>query len=293
MRSLAPLTLLSGRTLCQHPSSRIARENLEVFCDTWSQSVNDLSRLAKESDSAACGRVAAEKQAYMSLPRPGKHGTTSKPSKPITLDIEDQQKMAKVGLEMKLLTSEVDAEAEKWDEYAENDIVKRAKAMSSMAYNMYLFTRGDGPLKTTHDLFTQAEFFAEQANKMYKTVREFSYEVPASAEKSELSTILERIPAHCQQLQVLVKSPTVGKSATFGKVDSVIQETKNLMNEIAKLVTSSFVCATKYEIEFRGGSMPRPVGDGGVEPRTSRESTAWRRTPSIRRTAPPPTYQQH
>ncbi|KJH45286.1 hypothetical protein DICVIV_08662 [Dictyocaulus viviparus] len=159
--------------------------------------------------------------------------------------IKDQQKMAKVGLEMKLLTSEVDAEAEKWDEYAENDIVKRAKAMSSMAYNMYLFTRGDGPLKTTHDLFTQAEFFAEQANKMYKTVREFSYEVPGSAEKSELSTILERIPVHCQQLQVLVKSPTVGKSATFGKVDSVIQETKNLMNEIAKLVTSSFVCATK------------------------------------------------
>ncbi|WKX91722.1 hypothetical protein Q1695_010056 [Nippostrongylus brasiliensis] len=257
MRALAPLTLLSGRTLCQHPSSRIARENLEVFCDTWSQSVNDLSRLAKESDSAACGRVAAEKQAYMSLPRPGKHGTTSKPSKPITLDIEDQQKMAKVGLEMKLLTSEVDAEAEKWDEYAENDIVKRAKAMSSMAYNMYLFTRGDGPLKTTHDLFTQAEFFAEQANKMYKTVREFSYEVPGSAEKSELSAILERIPVHCQQLQVLVKSPTVGKSATFGKVDSVIQETKNLMNEIAKLVTSSFVCATKYEIEFRGGSVPR------------------------------------
>lgn len=142
---------------------------------------------------------------------------------------------------MKLLTSEVDAEAEKWDEYAENDIVKRAKNMSSMAYNMYLFTRGDGPLKTTHDLFTQAEFFAEEANKMYKTVREFSYEVsfkffclpfdrfslifhffivqvPGSAEKNELLPILERIPIHCQQLQVLVKSPTVGKSATFNKV---------------------------------------------------------------------------
>ncbi|CAJ0916589.1 unnamed protein product, partial [Mesorhabditis belari] len=280
MRSLAPLCLLAGRTLCLHPSSRIARENLEVFCDTWGQSVNDLSRLAKDADAAASGRVAAERQAYMSLPRPGKHGTTTKPSKPITLDVEDQQKMAKVGLEMKLLTSEVDAEAEKWDEYAENDI-----AMSSMAYNMYLFTRGDGPLRTTHDLFTQAEFFAEQANKMYKTVREFSYEVPGSAEKSELSAILEKIPVHCQQLQVLVKSPTVGKTATFGKVDSVIQETKNLMNEIAKLVTASFVCATKYEIEFRGGSMPRVVGDG--EMRTSRESTMWRRTPSIRRTAPP------
>ncbi|KAK6025036.1 hypothetical protein OSTOST_09074 [Ostertagia ostertagi] len=75
-------TLLSGRTLCQHPSSRIARENLEVFCDTWCQSVNDLSRLAKESDSAACGRVAAEKQAYMSLPRPGVSSTDSSSSLP-------------------------------------------------------------------------------------------------------------------------------------------------------------------------------------------------------------------
>lgn len=37
--------------------------------------------------------------------------------------------MAKVGLEMKLLTAEVEAEAEKWDEYAENDIVKRAKVI--------------------------------------------------------------------------------------------------------------------------------------------------------------------
>lgn len=31
-------------------------------------------------------------------------------------------------------------------------------------------------------------------------------------------TYLEKIPAHCQQLQVLVKSPTVGKSATFTKI---------------------------------------------------------------------------
>lgn len=54
------------------------------------------------------------------------------------LDEEEKVKMAKVGLEMKLLTTEVDAEAEKWDEYAENDIVKRAKSMSSMAYRFPL-----------------------------------------------------------------------------------------------------------------------------------------------------------
>lgn len=87
-----------------------------------------------------------------------------------------------------------------------------------MSYNMYLFTKGDGPLKTTHDLFTQAEFFAEQANKMYRTVREFAFEVPGSPEKNDLQLILEKIPLHVQQLQLLVKSPTVGKSATFNKV---------------------------------------------------------------------------
>lgn len=62
---------MAGRTLCIHPSSRIARENLEVFCDTWAANVNDLSRIAKDLDSAASKRVMAEKQAYMSLPRPG------------------------------------------------------------------------------------------------------------------------------------------------------------------------------------------------------------------------------
>ncbi|MCP9257983.1 Alpha-catulin [Dirofilaria immitis] len=48
----------------------ITRER-RSFCDTWAQCVNDLSRLAKETDTAASGRLAAEKQAYMSLPRPG------------------------------------------------------------------------------------------------------------------------------------------------------------------------------------------------------------------------------
>lgn len=77
---------------------------------------------------------------------------------------------------MKLITSEMDAEADKWDE-PHNDIVKRAKNMSSMAFSMYLFTRGEGPLKTTQDLFTQADYFAEEGNKLYKTVREFSTRV--------------------------------------------------------------------------------------------------------------------
>ena len=54
------------------------------------------------------------------------------------------------------MTSELDAETDKWGD-PDNDIIKRAKNMSSMAYSMYLFTRGEGMLKTTQDLFKQAE----------------------------------------------------------------------------------------------------------------------------------------
>lgn len=98
---------------------------------------------------------------------------------------QEQEKIAKTGLEMKLATSEMEAETERWQDGVvggpnvdeNNDIVKRARNMSRMALSMYQFTKGDGPLKTTQDLFTQAEYFAEEANRLYKVVRQFSYQV--------------------------------------------------------------------------------------------------------------------
>jgi len=92
---------------------------------------------------------------------------------------QEQAKIAKVGLEMKLITSEMDAEAEKWQE-RDNEIVRRAKNMSSMAFSMYLFTRGEGPLHTTQDLFTQADYFAEEGTKLFHAVRQFSAQVTHS-----------------------------------------------------------------------------------------------------------------
>ena len=148
--------------------------------------------------------------------------------------LQEQAKIAKAGLEMKLITSEMDAETDRWTEAQNaaqqqaaslrgseavtgmtgpvvvgngtgagavgnvgvsgvgsggpmsptsagmdenNDIVKRARNMSSMAFSMYQFTRGEGTLKTTQDLFTQAEYFAEEANRLYKVVRQFCYQV--------------------------------------------------------------------------------------------------------------------
>ncbi|XP_014476482.1 PREDICTED: alpha-catulin isoform X2 [Dinoponera quadriceps] len=251
LRIYGPQVVTAAYTLARHPTSKIAKENLEVFADMWQWLMTDVTTVAKDVLELSQNRP--EKQVYMSLPRPGKHGTTSKPLKPVRLDSEEQAKIAKAGLEMKLITSEMDAETEKWQESGSaleenNDIVKRAKNMSSMAFSMYQFTRGEGALKTTQDLFTQAEYFAEEANRLYKVVRQFSYQVPGGPHKKELLENLDRVPTYVQQLQFTVKNPTVGKAATFTKVDNVIQETKNLMNVISKVVTTCFVCATKHNL---------------------------------------------
>ncbi|XP_031837129.1 alpha-catenin related isoform X4 [Nomia melanderi] len=251
LKMYGPQVLTAARTLARHPTSKIAKENLEVFADMWQWLMNDVTSVAK--DVLELHQNRSEKQVYMSLPRPGKHGTTSKPLKPARLDSEEQAKIAKAGLEMKLITSEMDAETEKWQESGSaleenNDIVKRAKNMSSMAFSMYQFTRGEGALNTTQDLFTQAEYFAEEANRLYKVVRQFSYQVPPGPHKKDLLENLDRVPTYVQQLQFTVKNPTVGKAATFTKVDNVIQETKNLMNVISKVVTTCFVCATKHNV---------------------------------------------
>ncbi|XP_060074303.1 alpha-catulin-like [Ylistrum balloti] len=261
IRTIGPLTMMAAKTLSQYPNSKIARENLDTFSDAWESQINDLSVLVKEVNDVCQGRM--DKPVYLSLPRPGvtpsspvKHGTTSRGLRPVKLDAEEQAKIAKLGLEMKLITSEMDAETDKWEE-PDNDIVKRAKNMSSMAFSMYLFTRGEGPLKTTHDLFVQAEYFAEEGNKLSYSLKSlFVLQVPLCVHREELLSHLDRIPSQKSATFNKVKSPTQ-KSATFNKVDSAIQETKNLMNAIAKVVTTSFICATKYNIDYRrspGGS---------------------------------------
>ena len=51
--------------------------------------------------------------------------------KPTKLDSDEQAKIAKVGLEMKLITSEMDNEAEKWDD-PQNEVAKVGVTCLSM-----------------------------------------------------------------------------------------------------------------------------------------------------------------
>lgn len=89
----------------------------------------------------------------------------------------------------------MDAETDKWNSTTDenNDIVKRAKNMSAMAFSMYQFTKGEGSLRTTQDLFTQAEYFAEEANRLYKVVRQFSYQVSVMFDKFFDNNLIKNI----------------------------------------------------------------------------------------------------
>ncbi|KAG7262775.1 hypothetical protein CRUP_021619, partial [Coryphaenoides rupestris] len=92
---------------------QIARENLEVFCEAWESQLCDMALLLREINDVFEGRR-GDKKPYLSLPRPGKHGANLKTAKAVKLDAEEQMSMAKLGVELRLLSSDVDAELDKW-----------------------------------------------------------------------------------------------------------------------------------------------------------------------------------
>jgi len=63
--------------------------------------------------------------------------------------------------------------------------------------------------------------------------------------KDELVQLIEELPLNFKQLKNRLKQVTVCKTATFNKVDFVIQETRDFMNLVAKFVASCFLCCTK------------------------------------------------
>ncbi|KAM6086887.1 alpha-catulin [Chlamydotis macqueenii] len=228
-----PQIISAAETLALHPSSKIAKENLEVFCEAWESQLSDMSMLLREINDVFEGRR-GEKRVYLSLPRPGKHNANLKALKPVKLDTEEQAKIAKLGLELHLLTSDVDSETEKWEDQ-ENEIVQHGQGMSSMAYSMYLFTRGEGLLKTTQDLFHQAEIFATEGTKLASALHAFSDQVHDD-DKPLLLLEAEKLISLCKQLQITAKASVQGKSATFTKVDACILKTKNVMTLLCQLL---------------------------------------------------------
>ncbi|XP_015212996.2 alpha-catulin isoform X1 [Lepisosteus oculatus] len=268
---IGPQIISAAQTLALHPSSKIAKENLDVFCEAWESQLNDMSILLREINDVFEGRR-GDKRTYLSLPRPGKHSANLKTVKAVKLDAEEQSTIAKLGLELRLLTSDVDSESDKWEDQ-EHEIVRQGQSMSSMAYSMYLFTRGEGLLKTTQDLFHQAEVFSEEGFKLCSTLQAFSSQL-GDDEKSLIVSEKEKLGALCQQLQVTAKTPVQGKNATFMKVDSSIQNTKNIMTVVVYLLPVCYKLIRKYMSEksslgspqsWREKQLPTPVNEDAVD----------------------------
>lgn len=243
---IGPQIISAAQTLALHPSSKIAKENLEVFCEAWESQLCDMALLLREINDVFEGRR-GDKRSYLSLPRPGKHSANLKTAKAVKLDAEEQTSMAKLGLELRLLSSDVDTEVEKWEEQ-EHDIVRQSQSLASMAYNMYLFTRGEGLLKTTLDLFHQAEVLSEEGLQLCSSLRTFSTQL-VDEEKSAVMTEMEKLVALCQQLQMGAKTPVQGKTATFQKVDSSIQTTRGVLTVVLSLLPFCNKLNRKYKSE--------------------------------------------
>jgi len=90
--------------------------------------------------------------------------------------------------------------------------------MSEMAFEIHLFTRGQGTLKTTQDLFNRAEVFLQNGVLFYGIVKDFYLQIPKGYLKEELHELLEQLPNNFKQLKSRLKINTNGKTATFNKV---------------------------------------------------------------------------
>uniref|UniRef100_A0A670K9H3 Catenin alpha like 1 n=1 Tax=Podarcis muralis TaxID=64176 RepID=A0A670K9H3_PODMU len=236
-----PQIISAAETLTLHPSSKIAKENLDVFCEAWESQLTDMSLLLREISDVFEGRRG--ERAVLRCRQPTKHNANMKALKPVRLDSEEQMKLGKLGLELHKLTTRVDSEMEKWDD-PENEIVRHGQGLSSMAYSMFLFTRGEGLLKTTQDLFQQSEVINNR-----KSASMCSFQLEDDDKPLVLQEIDKMVPAY-QQLQVTAKTPVQGKTATFTKVDACIHKAKYILDLLAQVLPLSCRLLRKH----RGGN---------------------------------------
>ncbi|XP_037706812.1 alpha-catulin [Choloepus didactylus] len=222
----------AAETLTLHPSSKIAKENLDVFCEAWESQINDMSTLLREISDLFEGRR-GEKYGYLSLPKPVKNNANLKSLKPDKLDSEEQARIAKLGLKLGLLTSDADCEIEKWEDQ-ENEIVQYGRNMSSVAYSLYLFTRGEEPLKTSQDLVHQLEVFAAEGLKLASSVQAFSKQLKDDDKLTLLLEINKLIPL-CQQLQTITKTPLQSKVSL--KIDKCIAKARSVMAILVQVLS--------------------------------------------------------
>ncbi|XP_040818855.1 alpha-catulin isoform X2 [Ochotona curzoniae] len=247
----------AAETLTLHPSSKIAKENLDVFCEAWESQISDMSTLLREITDVFEGRR-GEKYGYLSLPKTTKNNANLKPLKTDKPDSEEQARVARLGLKLGLLSSDADCEIEKWAD-RENDIVRHGRNMSRIAYSLYLFTRGEGPLKTSQDLIHQLEVFATEGLKFTSSIQAFSKQLKDDDKLTLLLEINKLIPL-CQQLQTIIKTSL--QSKVLPKVDKCITKTRSMMALSVQLLSLCYKLMKKTENVRWGSVTSKDIVDG-------------------------------
>ncbi|EFX76687.1 hypothetical protein DAPPUDRAFT_106828 [Daphnia pulex] len=249
-----PQMLTATHTLSLYPNSKIVKENFQVFNA-------DVTTLAKEVSELLQGR-ATENHVYISLPRPAKHGTTSKPLKMGKLDSEATALRGAVG---EALGGRVNPGVAGVGNVGAGVTGGTAVPMSP----------------TSSGLDENNDIVNELASCLpWPLVCINSSAVPAGTLKKVLLDYVDQIPTYVQQLQFTVKNPTVGKAATFTKV---IQETKNCMNCVSKVVSTCFECANKYNLYMSDTLLLEAMasGTGSEEHQTSSSSMMFKPVSNI------------
>ena len=118
--------------------------------------------------------------------------------------------------------------------------------MSSMAYSLYLFTRGEGPLKTSQDLIHQLEVFAEEGLKLASSVQAFSKQLKDDDKLMLLVEINKLVPL-CHQLQTITKTSL--QNQVFLKVDKCITKTRSMMAILVQLLSLCYKLLKKLQME--------------------------------------------
>lgn len=71
MRIYGPQVITAARALLAYPSSKMAKENLEVFVDMWQWLAGDVVQISKEIIEVVEALGKPDRSEYLSLPRPG------------------------------------------------------------------------------------------------------------------------------------------------------------------------------------------------------------------------------
>lgn len=71
LRIYGPQVITAARALLAYPSSKIAKENLEVFADMWQWLASDVNLISKEIIDVVATLAKPDRTEYLSLPRPG------------------------------------------------------------------------------------------------------------------------------------------------------------------------------------------------------------------------------